>query len=58
LRFTDILGNTAESRFMLMNPPMALSIEKVDPTNTPNIAFQTSTTIPVQVRYTPTKIKP
>jgi hypothetical protein len=58
LRFTDTLGNTAESRFILLNPPMALSVEKVDPTNTPNISFQTRTTIPVQVRYTPEKIKP
>jgi hypothetical protein len=57
LRFTEMLGNTPESHFILINPPTALSIEEVDSATTPNPQFQTRTTIPVQVRYAPVTTK-
>jgi hypothetical protein len=58
LKFAEYLANTPISHFVLMNPPTSLSVEKVDPETATNPQFQTRTTIPIQVRYSPIIIKP
>lgn len=58
LRFIEKLSDTSNSKFILLNYPTALSVEKVEPTTSPNPIFLTKTTIPIQARYTPLSIKP
>lgn len=57
LRFTDFLANTVESRFILLNPPTTLSVEKIDGVSGVSPLFKTRVTIPVQLKYVPLEQK-
>jgi hypothetical protein len=54
LRFTEILANTIDSHFLLMNPPTTLSVEQIEGSS-PEIPaiFKTRVTIPIQLQYVP-----
>ncbi len=47
MNFIEELSNTAKNKFIFLNPPASLSIEKIEG----NGLFSTRTTIPVKVRY-------
>lgn len=57
LRFTDAIGNTIESHFILMNPPTTLSVEKIDGISGISPTFKTRVTIPLQLKYVPVEQK-
>ena len=51
LKFVDILSETSKSQFILMNPPVSLSMEDVNDAENPS--FQTRTSLSIQARYVP-----
>ena len=52
MEFVESLANTTKSSFILLNPPISLSSEKVQGDEGGSF-FATRTTIPVQIRYVP-----
>ena len=56
LRFSDVLGDTSQSRFIFLNPPTSLSMETLGDKTDPN--FQTRTTLSIQAEYVPFTDKP
>jgi hypothetical protein len=52
LRFLAVLADTAKSQFILLNPPTALSMEKITD-NRDFSNFETRTTVSIQAKYVP-----
>ncbi|MBP9779693.1 hypothetical protein KBD33_03680 [Candidatus Gracilibacteria bacterium] len=53
MRFLEELGTTANSQFILLNPPTSLSSENIIGDLEINPIFKTRTTVPVQLQYVP-----
>ena len=52
LKFIDTLGETDKSEFIVMDPPLSLSVEEI-PQGSNGDIFTTRTIVPLQLQYVP-----
>ena len=56
LKFTEIISDTSKSKFILLNPPISLSMEDVSSEVSP--IFKSRTSLSLQLQYVPFNEKP